>query len=187
MADQAAEGLFSPFLRRRRLSAVAAYLKGRVLDVGCGSGAMAALVSPGRYLGVEIDPVSLEQARTLYPEHQFQLQMPAQEHQFDTVAALAVIEHVKDPTAFLTELGQRMNPGNSSRVVVTTPHPSMDWIHSSGAALGLFSRHADEEHEDLLDRARLESAGAAAGLYIDRYRRFLLGANQLAVFALSEN
>ena len=41
MADQGAEGLFSPFLRSRRLKAACPYIKGRVLDVGCGTGALA--------------------------------------------------------------------------------------------------------------------------------------------------
>jgi len=48
--------------------------------------------------------------------------------------------------------------------------------------VGLFSRHANDEHEELLDRARLLSVGASAGLGLERYRRFLLGANQLAIF-----
>ena len=50
-----------------------------------------------------------------------------------------------------------------------------------GARVGLFSRHASEEHEQLLDRTRLESLAEKAGLNLVHYRRVLLGANQLAV------
>ena len=39
-----------------------------------------------------------------------------------------------------------------------------------GGALGLLSRHADEEHETLLDRAALERAGRSAGLELTSTR-----------------
>ena len=42
MTDQAAEGLLSPMLRNRRIQAVKPFLRGRVLDVGCGNGALTA-------------------------------------------------------------------------------------------------------------------------------------------------
>jgi len=74
----------------------------------------------------------------------------------------------------------------AARIVCTTPHPSMDWIHDIGATLGLFSKHASDEHEDLLGYARLKATGEAAGLSLVTYKRFLFGANQLAVFQACE-
>jgi len=65
---------------------------------------------------------------------------------------------------------------------VTTPHPSVDWAHVLGAAVELFSKHANEEHEDLLNRAKLEMAGTQAGLELVSYQCFLFGTNQIAVF-----
>ena len=104
MVDQAAEGLLSPFLRRQRFKAVRPYLRGRVLDVGCGTGALAAFVSPDCYLGVEIDYDSLAKARAAYPRHRFESALPNSGERFDTVIALAVIEHVLDPAGFFREL-----------------------------------------------------------------------------------
>ena len=69
----------------------------------------------------------------------------------------------------------------SIRLVLTTPHPSVDMVHTLGARLGIFSRHASEEHQDLLDHAGLVQAAGRGGLSVELYRRFLLGANQLAV------
>lgn len=182
MADQGAEGLLSPFLRSQRLKVARPYIKGRVLDVGCGTGALAGIVHPDSYVGVDIDEQSLAIARQRYPHHSFQSAMPAAEPVFDTVISLAVIEHVPDPGLFLRELAMRLRSGPDNFLVCTTPHPAVDWIHTAGAKVGLFSRHANEEHEELLDRTRIEVLANQCDLKLSVYRRFLFGANQLAVF-----
>jgi len=182
MADQGTEGLLSPYLREKRIQAVRPYLKGRVLDVGCGSGALARLLAPANYLGVDRDDDSLQRARNLSPSHAFVSELPEEPGQFDTVVSMAVIEHLSDPVEHLRMLSRQLKTGREARIVLTTPHPAVDWVHDLGARVGLFSRHANDEHEELLDRARLLSVGASAGLGLERYRRFLLGANQLAIF-----
>ena len=44
MTDQAVEGLLSPFLRQQRINAIKPYIKGVVLEVGCGSGLLAGML-----------------------------------------------------------------------------------------------------------------------------------------------
>lgn len=183
MADQGAEGLLSPFLRRKRIEAAVPWLKGRVLDFGCGAGILAAFVDSERYLGVEVDDLSVQKARSVFPQHMFVNSLPEKALKFDTVVALAVIEHVKEPATFLYSLAELLEDNQLSRLVVTTPHPSVDWLHSIGAKVGVFSRHASDEHEELLDHVRLEMAGAEAGLKLVSYSKFLLGANQIAVYS----
>lgn len=181
MADQGTEGLLSAYLRNERLKAARPFIRGRVLDVGCGSGALAGFVAADRYVGVDKDQESLERARQQYPQHQFFSALPPVEEVFDTIVSLAVIEHVPQPIQFLNELKARLGPIEENRVVITTPHPAFDWIHSAGAAIGLFSSHASEEHEALLGKNLIAHAAESSGLYIETYRRFLFGANQLAV------
>ncbi len=183
MADQGAEGVLSPYLRRKRIEAVAPWLKGRVLDFGCGVGVLAGLVSAARYLGVERDEASLKLAKINYPKHHFASRLPESSEKFDTVVALAVIEHVGEPTELLTSLAELPDDSHLSRIVITTPHPSVDWVHSLGARFGIFSRHASDEHEDLLDHARLNSVGLEANLTLQAYSRFLFGANQIAIYS----
>jgi SAM-dependent methyltransferase len=180
MADQGNEGILSPYLRRKRIQAVIPYLNGRVLDFGCGGGVLATQVDSKKYLGVEIDEISLQKAKSMFPAHQFSRSFPNTGEKFDTVVSLAVIEHVDDPVSFLRELAEFLNDG---QLVITTPHPSVDWVHDLGAAIGIFSKHANEEHGDLLDQARLEMVGSQAGLKLDIYSRFLFGANQVAVYS----
>lgn len=182
MADQGTEGFLSPFLRRKRITAALPYLQGRVLDFGCGSGALAQWLPPDRYLGMEIDHESIERAQANHLSHRFHHGNGGVDEKFDTVVSLAVIEHVRDPSDFLRTLSAYLSPGSDARIVVTTPHPSMDWVHESGAKIGLFSWHASDEHEQLLGENELRIAGASAGLDLVVYKRFLLGANQIAVF-----
>lgn len=183
MADQGAEGLLSPYLRRKRIEAVGPWLKGRVLDFGCGTGWLADLVGDEKYLGVERDETSLRLARTKYPKHHFASVLPEGKEKFDTVVALAVIEHVREPAQLLSSLADALEDSDRSRLVITTPHPAVDWIHNLGAKIGIFSSHASDEHEDFLDRERLMTVGADAGLLLELYSRFLCGANQIAIYS----
>lgn len=186
MADQANEGLLSPFLRRKRFAAAKPYLHDRVLDYGCGSGGLANFTDSASYCGVEIDNESLKIARECYPKHRFLSSLPDGCEKFDTVVSLAVIEHVKDPVEFLKSLAIHLNDRNS-KLLVTTPHPAFDWLHDLGAKFGFFSRHANEEHEELLNKTKLELVGKSAGLKLIQYKRFLFGTNQIAIFTKLEN
>jgi len=173
MADQANEGLLSPTLLRQRIAAARPFLSGRILDVGCGSGALAAWVPVQDYLGVEPDEMALAVARAKHPNHAFRSELPMP----------GVIEHVEDPKRFLRALATRLAPSPLSRVVLTTPHPSAAAIHRIGANLGIFSRQAAKEHKTFLGRSRLAEIAEAARLHTAVYRRFLFGLNQLAVLA----
>jgi 2-polyprenyl-3-methyl-5-hydroxy-6-metoxy-1,4-benzoquinol methylase len=174
--------LASPFLQRRRIAAALPYIRGQVLDVGCGNGALAEFVSPAQYRGVDRDSESLSIARRRFPAHVFTEEVPSPEERFDTVAALAVIEHVTDPASFLYGLLNRLAASPDAVVVVTTPHPVFGWVHALGSRIGIFSRHGAEEHQPLLGRPQLNAIAAACGVAPPQYRRFLLGANQLAVY-----
>jgi len=185
MVDQASEGLLSPFLRRRRMAAVLPYLHGRVLDVGCGAGTLARFVESEFYVGVDRDDLSIEIAQAVFPRHEFRHSLPAPNEKFDTIITLAVIEPVTSPEGILKDLASYLVASTDVRIVCTTPHPSVDWLHDVGAAIGLFNKHANEEHEDLPDYTILKTAGSSAGLNLLKHKRFLEGANQLVVFQLN--
>lgn len=161
---------------------------GRVLDVGCGLTDLAARI-PG-YVGCDRNADVLAAQRRRFPEKDFfewdigRSAAPAAlvaRAPFEGVLLLAVLEHVTEPSAILGRLSSLLSPGG--RLIATTPHPVGRWPLEVGAALGLLSSHAHDEHETLLGRAALEAAGRAASLRLVLYRRFLLGMNQLAVFS----
>ncbi|MPZ20036.1 MAG: methyltransferase domain-containing protein [Luteitalea sp.] len=176
-------GVLSPLLQNRRLAAARSHLgRGRLLDFGCSAGALARFVEPARYLGVDTDQAALAQAQAHFPAHRF-LTLDEFEasstDEFDIVAALAVIEHLADPLAWLEKMRRRLTP--RGRLVLTTPDPALQWAHEAGARVGLFSREAADEHQTLLDQQALRTLADRAGFQLTRYQRFLFGANQLCV------
>jgi len=98
----------------------------RFLDVGANGGFM---VEAARELGftavgLDIDPVSVEFARTSFAANCFYLgtveQFGATEHgAFDVVYCSEVIEHVTDANAFVAAIAQTMRPG--AVLYLTTP------------------------------------------------------------------
>ncbi|MGE4296690.1 MAG: class I SAM-dependent methyltransferase [Desulfovibrionaceae bacterium] len=171
-------GTLSPWLRARRINAVRPHLRGRVLDVGCGTGLLSECAPREGYLGVDHDAASLAAARREHPHAAFAPGLP-ENGSFDTIALLAVIEHIPDPAAFLRRLTGLLAPGG--RMVLTTPHPAFEIIHTIGGRLGLFSREAGEDHETLINATAMAALARDAGLTLATARRFLFGVNQLFV------
>ena len=180
MSDQAKQGLLSPYLQRARIKAALPHISGDVLDIGCGNGALATFVPPERYCGYDRAADTVAAAAQRCPRHAFS-DTPPQRATFDTVVALAVIEHMKDPAAALREWAHYLRDGG--HVVITTPHKSFRLAHEAGSVLGVFSRDAAEEHETMFDRGTLMRLATDVGLKFCVYRRFLLGGNQLCVMA----
>lgn len=178
MGNQVEQGFFSPFLQRARIAASRPFLTGRVLDIGCGNGAMAAYVEPHHYLGVDRDRHALAAAKATFPKHRFEEKLPS-EGSFETVVALAVIEHLKHPGTALETWAALLT--DQGRIVLTTPHRSFRIVHDLGSWLGLFSREAADEHEEMFDLPLLSTIANKSGLLIGHYRRFLGGANQLFI------
>jgi 2-polyprenyl-3-methyl-5-hydroxy-6-metoxy-1,4-benzoquinol methylase len=180
MGDQVQGGMLSPWLRERRLAAVRPHLRGSVLDFGCGVGALARHIAASDYVGVDTDLESIDDARRAHPNHDFLTvdDLPDARH-FDTIVALAVIEHVPEPVDLVTDLAGRLQPGGT--IVLTTPHRRWEFLHGAGARLRIFSPEASDEHHLLFDHDGLARLAESSGLELTRYERFLGGANQLAV------
>jgi 2-polyprenyl-3-methyl-5-hydroxy-6-metoxy-1,4-benzoquinol methylase len=181
--DQARGGLLSPFLQRRRISAAAPYVRGRVLDYGCGNGALfAALAEADRpdYLGYDPDPSVVALARARFPAATFTSDRERLAgHSFDTVVSLAVVEHVPSVPDYLRQVAGPLDAGGT--IVISSPRRSIDRVHALGARLGLFSRAASDEHNEYVSAESLAAYAAPLGLELRRSERFLLGANQLFV------
>ena len=157
---------------------------GEVLDVGCGSGEFARFVKEDKYLGFDIDEQSLFLAKNKFPNHKFTSQLPLKVQKFDTVISMAVIEHAPDPVDFLKTWSGYLKSEAKSKFVLTTPHPRIEVIHVLGAKLGLFSKHGNEEHKELIDYKSMKFISNKAGLKILTFKKFLLGMNQLFVLSV---
>ena len=181
-----ADGLLSAFLRTTRIQRALPFIKGKVLDVGCGVGKLAEYIGPENYVGIDKDPESVNTAKEQHPNHKFYLsdRPDTIEDKFDTVVALAVIEHVDNPIEFMIHLKSLL--ATKGLIVITTPHPRSDFIHHFGSSIGLFSRLAHEEHKELLDKDKMSQIAHQANLRLIAIKTFLLGMNQLFVLAPAE-
>lgn len=170
----------TPWLRNMRIAVAADYLSGDVLDIGFGSGHLASKVAPERYYGFETDPDAVARARAAFPKHTFSTTLP-ENRRFDRVISLAVIEHTPDPAAFLDTCARYLTP--EGMILITTPNPTLEWLHGVAAFIGLLSPEAHEDHQSVVGRAALTTAAASVGLKVERFRYFMLGANQALVLS----
>lgn len=133
--------------------------RSRVLEVGCGQGAVAVrLAGDHDYTGVELDGASLDVARRRLAEagHQADLvhgpleSLPDGEP-FDLVCAFEVLEHIDEDEKALAEWTARLRPGGV--LLLSTPA----WQSRFGPmdeAVGHFRRYDPDAM-----RARLSDAG----------------------------
>ncbi|MFV2043811.1 MAG: class I SAM-dependent methyltransferase [Anaerolineales bacterium] len=177
--------LLSAFLRRQRLRAAAPYIRGDVLDIGCGKADILADLDPEQaYVGIEGHPGIyhwLVENLEGYEFHRLDLDNEdiMLDREFDTVLMLAVIEHLKNPSRLLDRIPQLLRP--KGRAILTTPSPMGDTVHKLGTRIGLFSQIAAEEHETVYEPRTLIEQLIRSDLKLEHYRSFLLGGNQLFV------
>jgi len=178
------DGILSPFLRRKRTRVALPYVQGRVVDIGCGCGELARHVDSARYVGVDKDTTIVHVARTMYPHHTFYTMdefynVTNRATKFDTVASLAVLEHVENPLDFMLFLKSLL--AENGKIVITTPHPRSEAIQSLGGKIGLFGSHAHQEHKKLFDAQDAAELMNSTDIQIVTGKTFLFGMNQLFV------
>ena len=182
-------GVLSPWLERQRVEKAQEFIADGldVLDVGSGRAPLLDVLRPARYVGLDILDAVVSGNRDRFPEHEFHV-WDVQETSvgplgtFDVIVMLAVLEHFPDPVRALGNLrdGLRVH----GRIILTTPHPSGERVLDWGAAVGVCSPEAEDEHQPLMCQSRLRDAAQEAGLSVLHYERFLAGFNQLTVLGL---
>ncbi len=139
-------GIFiNPFYFARKglakhISDLAGQIRGRTLDVGCGTKPYAHLYGSGEYVGLEIDTPQnrvSKNADCYYDGNRF----PFADATFDSMVTNEVFEHVFNPDQFLAEAERVLKPGGM--VLFTLPFV---W----------------DEHEQPYDFARYSSFGIRA-------------------------
>ena len=102
------------------------YVKGDLLEIGCGEGRGIALLHDkvGSYSGLDkISEVVASLAKE-YPQASFKQSvippLPYPDGTFDTVISFQVIEHIKDDKAYLREISRVLKPGGIA--LLTTPN-----------------------------------------------------------------
>jgi SAM-dependent methyltransferase len=141
-------------------------LKGRLLDVGCGTKPYRSLFSVDSYVGLDVDSEVARQRATadfLYDGREF----PFETASFDAVVCNQVLEHVFNPDEFVREIVRVLKP--RGHLLLTVPF-------------------AWDEHEQPFDYARYSSFGLSAllgrhGVEIIVFKK--LGADASTLFQLA--
>jgi 2-polyprenyl-3-methyl-5-hydroxy-6-metoxy-1,4-benzoquinol methylase len=146
----------------------------RVLDVGCSSGYLARpLVAKGcTVVGVERDPAAAAEARSVCEDVLVgdveTMDLPLEEGSFDVVLCGDLIEHLREPEAFLARVRPFLRP--DGRVVLTTPNVA-NWAMRLGLLAGRW-RYTDRgildrTHAHLFTRKTLAETLERAGYRVD--------------------
>lgn len=129
------------FSRRALYDAVAesaTYLKGDLLDVGCGQKPYKSLFSVSQYIGIEVEQAGHDHSNEDVDLYYDGKHFPFQNGHFDCVLTSQVLEHVFHPDDFLSEINRVLKP--HGRLLLTVPFV---W----------------DEHEQPYDFARYSSFG----------------------------
>jgi trans-aconitate methyltransferase len=177
-SDEYTSGYLSHWLQSKRFQKIESYLQGRVLDYGCGAGALAGFCKPDAYVGMDVNDALIDMARKNHPGYCFVVDVSEKER-FDTIVSLAVLEHVEHPAPLLKKFKEMLNPMGS--IALTVPHPKFWGVHKTGSKMGLFSKYAGEDHKQKIDDHHMQTLAKDTGLVVVEYSRFLFGANQLFI------
>jgi 2-polyprenyl-3-methyl-5-hydroxy-6-metoxy-1,4-benzoquinol methylase len=173
------------FLQRRRIAQVCPFIPrgARVLDIGCGNGALFRRCGGLIRQGVGLDPTLTAPVR----EERFEL-LPGRFPEalpdtgpFEVIVMLAVLEHIPEVQlhSFAEQCAARLQPGGL--MLITTPSPLVDRILDLLLALRLIDGMSLDEHHGF-DPRRTPAIFGAAGLTLVKAARFQAGLNNLFVF-----
>jgi SAM-dependent methyltransferase len=155
----------------------------RLLDVGCGDGALFRCLGSRLREGLGVDPA----LKRRYEWDRFRLEpgtlrgLSRDVGLFDVITLLAVLEHVVEEhlETFAAGCAGMLRPGG--RLIVTVHSPRVDVILAGLRRLGLVEGIRLEEHYGF-DPGRTRALCEEAGLELRRHGRFQMGLNHLFVF-----
>lgn len=170
----------SPTFALRRaavLERLGAWAPGRVLEVGCGAGALLHDLAERGFtaVGVESSPAARELATRLLADREDVVitdVLPVERDAFDYLLSFEVLEHIEDDVAALADWVQRLKPG--APCLLSVPASAAKWSLMDVSA-GHFRRYERADVERLIDRAglqlgRIETYGFPATWLIERVR-----------------
>lgn len=188
MKPEGISGLLSPFVKKFRIKIALKFLKAGmdVLDIGSGFGEIISFLPDGvNYTGIEKNEYLFNFCKEKYPEKRFIPQDAEEviqeiEEKFDAVLLLSVIEHLKSPEDFLFKLKENIK--ERGKILIYTPSKKSKKIISLGSKLGLLSKIAGEEHQNLFSKKDLIEKIEGYGFNLIFQKDFFFGLSFFLAF-----
>lgn len=174
---------FSVLLLRMRVRKVIPFLNGRILDIGCCVGALVPFISNmDGYVGVDVDENAISIHKRTYPENTLycldvQNEVIPSGGKFDTMVAMAVLEHLERPDDFLMKYIPLVKKGGT--VVITTPTPVGDRIHGFLQKLKIANPVVSDVHFNIYTGRKLIQIMEKHGVKVESVKHFEMGMNQV--------
>lgn len=169
---QSKRSLLDKLIMKVRLRKIAPLIPegSAILDLGCGYRGELLMSIPRarRRVGIDLSIASDTELELI--EGRVDMSLPFPDKTFEIVTALAIIEHVEDPTTMLSEIGRVLKPGG--RVLITTPDLAGKLPLELMARLGLISREEIADHKRYYTRRALRQAMEQVGLEKVRVNHF---------------
>ncbi len=142
----------------------------RVLDIGCGYGAVANSIasrSGAEVVGLDLSAANVASARSRFQHDRLsfvhgEAPQTLPPGRFDVVVMSNVLEHIEHRVAFLREVQARIHP---ARWLIRVPMFNRDWRPSLRSELGLYA-FSDPTHFTEYTRESFESEMLEAGFAI---------------------
>jgi SAM-dependent methyltransferase len=142
----------------------------RVLDIGCGYGAVAYSIASrtGAYVtGLDMEPTNLEKAQALFRHERLtfvngEAPRTLPSDRFDVIVLSNVLEHIEHRAEFLREVQARVSP---SRWLIRVPMFNRDWRPPLRQELGLFA-YSDPTHYTEYTRESFDAEMAGVGFQV---------------------
>jgi SAM-dependent methyltransferase len=142
----------------------------RVLDIGCGYGAVAFSIASrtgAEVVGLDLEAANVAKARTLFAHDRLtfvhgEAPQTLPPGRFDVIVMSNVLEHIEHRVAFLREVQKRATP---ARWLIRVPMFNRDWRPALRQELGLYG-YGDPTHFTEYTRESFESEMREAGFVI---------------------
>jgi 2-polyprenyl-3-methyl-5-hydroxy-6-metoxy-1,4-benzoquinol methylase len=153
---------FEAYLQKNRFTRAIPFLKGDVLDFGGNNGELKKYVS-GSYTLVNYD------------------HSPMENKTFDTIVALAVLEHLPLAEVYpiFHLLRSKLRPGGL--LLLTTPTPMARPVLELLAYVHILDKQNIEEHTHYWNKKEILNLAHLNGFTVKDYKKFQFGFNQVAM------
>lgn len=178
---------FFDYLNKRRLEIAKPFIFGPILDIGCGPATTYNFVKPRIYVGIERNGEFIKKLKDKFPLAKFYSRDLEKDKfnldkKFDTILLLAVIEHIKNPDILFKELKRHLN--KRGKIIITTPTPFGNFIHTLLSVIGVTSKIAVKEHVNIYSYKKMFYSARRYGFKIFKYNKFEFLCNSLFILEL---